>query len=124
MDILVIVIITQHGVEQMNNVGKFTRLRYVEGRPYTFLSSSYRRTEMYAQSSDVDRTLMSSQSFLDSLYPLKSSGQHFLPIPVHTKQASLDKELLNDGCREYDVVLGQVISSQEVEDMRRDHLRN
>lgn len=51
---------------QLYSVGKKLRERYVDTG---FLSSSYKRDEVYVRSTDKDRTLQSAQSLLYGLYP-------------------------------------------------------
>lgn len=64
--------------------GKWVRQRYAD-----FLPSEYDRSDIYVQSTDVDRTLMSAYSHLAGLYEPKSSKNwdpdiKWRPIPVHT----------------------------------------
>lgn len=70
-------------------MGRWLRRRYEN-----FISQIYDLDEIYIQSSDVDRTLMSAQSNLNGLYPPKGYQRHpFLtwqPIPVHTKPVDTD----------------------------------
>jgi len=82
--------LTALGKQQHYALGKWLRRRYSD-----FLSPSYNLNDIYVQSSDVDRTLMSVQANLAGLYPPKEDqiwDRRLLwqPIPVHTKPFTTD----------------------------------
>ncbi|XP_037041883.1 lysosomal acid phosphatase-like [Bradysia coprophila] len=82
--------LTNLGKQQQFNLGKWLRSRY-----NGFLSPSYKFDEIYIQSSDVDRTLMSAQANLAGLYAPRGRQIWnplllWQPIPVHTQPQETD----------------------------------
>ncbi|KAG4079489.1 hypothetical protein HA402_005186 [Bradysia odoriphaga] len=96
--------LTNLGKQQQFKLGKWFRSRY-----NGFLSSSYKSDEIYVQSSDVDRTLMSAQANLAGLYAPTGSQiwNPFLlwqPIPVHTQPVETDYLIAGEvpsSCKSY-----------------------
>ncbi|XP_040455634.1 lysosomal acid phosphatase isoform X2 [Falco naumanni] len=85
--------LTQVGMRQQWELGQALRRRY-----RGFLSSTYRRLEIFIRSTDYDRTLMSAEANLAGLYP--PEGQQIFnpniswqPIPVHTVPESAERLL-------------------------------
>ncbi len=77
-------------MQQEFSLGQWLRHRYSN-----FLSEVYHTNDIYVQSSDVDRTLMSAQSTLAGLYPpfgnrVWNRNILWQPIPVHTGPVSMD----------------------------------
>lgn len=77
-------------MQQEYSLGQWLRRRY-----NNYLSSTFNVNDIYVQSSDVDRTLMSAQSTLAGFYPPFSNkiwNRNLLwqPIPVHTKPVGMD----------------------------------
>ena len=75
--------LTQKGMLQHYNYGKYLRERYSN-----FLNQTYNRENVFAISTDYDRTLMSAYSLLSSLYEpsgfqLWNKNVTWQPIPVH-----------------------------------------
>jgi hypothetical protein len=75
---------------QHREFGKYLRETYRD-----FLSEYYNRNEVFARSTDYDRTLMSSYSLLSGLYPPKDyqifdKTLIWQPITVHTTDKSTD----------------------------------
>lgn len=73
------------------------RRRYGE-----IISPKYSAKEIYIQSTDIDRTIMSAQACLSGLYPPTDDEKwndelHWHPIPVHTIPIRQDYILL--GCK-------------------------
>lgn len=73
-------------------LGQYIRQRY-DG----FLSRVYTSEEIYVQSSDVDRTIMSAMANLAGMWPATPSDLSYLPqggqqqfVPVHTLSSSVD----------------------------------
>ncbi|CAG7733099.1 unnamed protein product, partial [Allacma fusca] len=78
--------LTKKGKEQQFALGQYLRKRYDN-----FLNDSYSPYEIYVQSSNVDRTLMSAEANLAGLYPPNSDISRWSvdipwqPIPVHAE---------------------------------------
>ncbi len=95
--------LTAKGMQQEYFLGANLRKIYVD--KYHLLPSHYAVETLYVRSSDVDRTLMSAQSFLMGLYPLGTGPslsksripalpQLFQPIPIHTIAKDQDNLLI------------------------------
>lgn len=85
--------LTAEGMRQEYELGAQHRQAYIE--QYRLLPSHYDSESMYVRSTDVNRTLMSAQSFLMGLYPLGTGPafalpKAFQPIPIHTVSRSND----------------------------------
>ncbi|ESN98287.1 hypothetical protein HELRODRAFT_84756 [Helobdella robusta] len=113
--------LTNAGKRQHFELGKFLRSRYIDGKPYRLLNSSYNRYETEIRSTDTDRTLMSAYSNLAGLYP-PADGQiwndelAWQPIPVHTVQNSLDYLLnMEVDCPSYERIYQGVMHGDEVQ---------
>uniref|UniRef100_A0A7M4EDI1 acid phosphatase n=1 Tax=Crocodylus porosus TaxID=8502 RepID=A0A7M4EDI1_CROPO len=77
--------LTKTGMRQQHELGQYTRKRYSK-----FLSATYNRKQVYIQSTDYDRTLMSAQTYLAGLFPpignqIWNPRILWQPIPVHTR---------------------------------------
>lgn len=77
--------LTNTGKQQHFALGKWLRQRYGN----VLLSEQYTPNEIYIRSTDVDRTLQSSESNLAGLYPphgnqVWNADIEWQPIPVHT----------------------------------------
>jgi hypothetical protein len=109
--------LTQTGMQQHNEFGKFLRARYNE----SFLGMYYDRNRVYVRSTDYDRTIMSAQSLLSGLYPpvdyqLWSNEIKWQPVPVHTNDA--DKIFANpDKCARYQELKFAVIDTAEYKNL-------
>ncbi|XP_021534568.1 prostatic acid phosphatase isoform X1 [Neomonachus schauinslandi] len=85
--------LTQLGMEQHYELGQYIRKRYRK-----FLNESYKREQVYIQSTDIDRTLMSAMTNLAGLFPPEgisvwNPSLPWQPIPVHTLSLSEDRLL-------------------------------
>ncbi|XP_025738000.1 prostatic acid phosphatase isoform X2 [Callorhinus ursinus] len=85
--------LTQLGMEQHYELGQYIRKRYRK-----FLNESYKHEQVYIQSTDVDRTLMSAMTNLAGLFPPEgisvwNPSLPWQPIPVHTLSLSEDRLL-------------------------------
>ncbi len=94
--------LTPLGINQEYLLGKSFRTRYVE--QLGFLPPKYKDNSIYARSTNINRTIISAQSFLCGLYPpytgpLLDNGTPALPygyqpIPVRTVPEDQDRILL------------------------------
>ncbi|XP_032189029.1 prostatic acid phosphatase isoform X1 [Mustela erminea] len=85
--------LTQLGMEQHYELGQYIRKRYRK-----FLNESYKPEQVYIQSTDIDRTLMSAMANLAGLFPpegvsIWNPSLPWQPIPVHTVSLSEDRLL-------------------------------
>jgi lysosomal acid phosphatase len=84
--------LTAEGMRQEFELGQSMRRYYVEQTH--LLPPNYRTGIMYVRSTDVERTLMSAESFLMGLYPEGTGPQAlphaYQPIPVHTAPINAD----------------------------------
>ncbi|RZF41879.1 hypothetical protein LSTR_LSTR005341 [Laodelphax striatellus] len=109
--------LTNEGKRQEYELGLWLRERY-KG----LLNTVYNRTEVYIQSTDVDRTLMSASSVLAGLYPpfgneIWNNRIHWQPIPIHTIPELMDEVLaMKKPCPKYKEEFAKVISSPPVTD--------
>uniref|UniRef100_A0A7N5K906 acid phosphatase n=1 Tax=Ailuropoda melanoleuca TaxID=9646 RepID=A0A7N5K906_AILME len=86
--------LTQLGMEQHYELGQYIRKRY-----RNFLNESYKHEQVYIQSTDVDRTLMSAMTNLAGLFPPEgisvwNPSLLWQPIPVHTLSLSEDRDFI------------------------------
>ncbi|XP_076183775.1 prostatic acid phosphatase isoform X2 [Ptiloglossa arizonensis] len=107
---------------QLTNLGKQEHLllgRWLRKRYSNFLSDLYSPFEIYVQSTDVDRTLMSAEVHLAGLYP-PTGNQIFdsikwMPIPVHTIPVDMDNVLYaKKYCPRYNYEYEKVLKSPEM----------
>lgn len=116
--------LTAIGQRAHYDLGSRLRAKYVDSG---FLSSSYKHTELYVRSSDVDRTLMSAAAQLTGLYPPGTPTNYdvrvkfgkdplrenegglphlFQPIPIHTQPRTKDMMLLSGrNCPRHDYLM-------------------
>lgn len=107
---------------QLTNLGKQQHLllgRWLRKRYSHLLSNLYTPYDIYVQSTDMDRTLMSAEANLAGLYP-PVAGQvwdalKWMPIPVHTIPKDKDSVLAAQKyCPRYDFELEKVLQSSEI----------
>lgn len=103
-------------MQQEFALGQWLRRRYTN-----FLNTTFHVDDIYVQSSDVDRTLMSAQSTLAGLYPPvgnKIWNRNILwqPIPVHTMPVSEDYLIAGQvpACPAYQNAFNQYMVSDEL----------
>ncbi|XP_048367335.1 prostatic acid phosphatase [Sphaerodactylus townsendi] len=82
--------LTTLGMRQQYELGQYIKKRYSD-----FLSPTYKREEIYIQSTDVDRTIMSAQANLAGLFPptteeIWNPQIPWQPIPVHVVPKSFN----------------------------------
>ena len=111
--------LTAKGMRQAYELGARARGEYVQR--YHLLSPDYKSGTVFVRSSDIDRTLMTAQSFLMGLYPngtgpvfdgkpaLPGSAQ---PIPIHTVASHEETLLYPDGpLYKYDKLRARYVAS-------------
>ncbi|KAK9302294.1 hypothetical protein QLX08_005717 [Tetragonisca angustula] len=116
---------------QLTNIGKNQHLllgRWIRKRYSHLLSDLYSPYDIYIQSTDVDRTLMSAESQLAGLYPPVSkqiwSNIKWMPIPVHTIPEDKDNILAaKKYCPRYDYELKKVLNSPEIQKINKENER-
>lgn len=111
--------IFQLGKQQHYELGQWLRHRYTGN----LISERYDETEIYIQSSDTDRCVMSAAVNLASMFPPKDdqmwkNGFIWQPIPIHTIPEALDNVLkLTKPCRAYDYHYKQLLMTQKFIDI-------
>ncbi|XP_063778436.1 prostatic acid phosphatase [Pseudophryne corroboree] len=107
--------LTQLGMEQHYEFGKYLRKRYSG-----FLNQTYSSNEVYVRSTDMDRTLMSAQANLAGLFPpigkqVWNANFTWQPIPVHTVPLSEDNILFMPvrNCLLYNQLQNETFTSTE-----------
>ncbi|KAI1732964.1 histidine phosphatase superfamily (branch 2) domain-containing protein [Ditylenchus destructor] len=99
--------LTNLGMRQMNELGKYFRERYGNW----FISEKHNYKEVYIQSSEADRALVSAQAFLQGMYPPLDeadqfqTGLNWQPIAVHSTGVDVPDPLLKPtsfDCPAYD----------------------
>ncbi|XP_033186516.1 prostatic acid phosphatase [Bombus vancouverensis nearcticus] len=116
---------------QLTNIGKYQHLllgRWIRKRYSHLLSDLYSPHDIYIQSTDVDRTLMSAESHLAGLYPPVGkqiwSNIKWMPIPVHTIPEDKDNVLAaRKYCSRYDYELEKVLNSPEIQKINKENKR-
>ncbi|XP_017797809.1 PREDICTED: prostatic acid phosphatase-like [Habropoda laboriosa] len=115
---------------QLTNLGKEQHLllgRWIRKRYSHLLSDLYFPYEIYIQSTNLDRTLMSAEAHLAGLYPPVGNQiwwdtLKWIPIPVHTIPEELDYVLLaKKYCPRYDYELEQVLNSPEIKKIDKEN---
>ncbi|XP_036143720.1 prostatic acid phosphatase isoform X2 [Monomorium pharaonis] len=115
---------------ELTNIGKLEHLqlgRWLRKRYFNFLSDVYSPYEIYVQSTDVDRTLMSAESNLAGLYPLVENQVwddeiRWTLIPVHTIPAKQDYVLqASQYCPRYQYELENLLRLPEIERIKEEN---
>lgn len=107
----------QEGKEQLFNLGKVLRRRYNH-----LVDPEYNPNNIYCQSSDVDRTIMSASQFLNGFYAKSTdewSEHHYgVVVPIHTIPMDVDNIiLLQRFCPKYEIALSRYVNSIEFKNM-------
>lgn len=120
------------GFGQLTNEGKmhlFKLGRYFRRRYHKILGNKYSPNKVYVQSTDTDRTLMSSLAVCSGLFPPSGNEiwnpllSEWQPIPVHTTAHEQD-HILSGGkkCPKYDETLKNYMnSSKEVQRIYKEY---
>ncbi|XP_039291952.1 prostatic acid phosphatase-like [Nilaparvata lugens] len=107
--------LVDEGKRQEFALGIWLRKRY-QG----LLNAVYNRTEIFIQSTDVDRTLMSAASVLAGLYPPTTGHKwndriDWQPIPIHTIPVEMDEVLaMKKPCPRYKAEFDKMLKSPPV----------
>ncbi|XP_049806282.1 venom acid phosphatase Acph-1-like [Schistocerca nitens] len=113
------------GWGQLTNAGKLSQYeqgKWLHQRYGEFLGNTYSPQILAAQSTDVDRTIMSAQLELAGLLPPNDEQRwnpelNWQPIPVHSQPLALDDLLLvRIPCPKYHQELEAVMKSEEVQE--------
>lgn len=84
--------LTDIGIQQHQNLGKFLKNRYSKFLPKRFNSS-----EIYYQSSDIDRTLMSAEANALGMFSDDSNRNSIVrPVPIHTTPHKYAETIITD----------------------------
>ncbi|XP_006815175.2 lysosomal acid phosphatase-like [Saccoglossus kowalevskii] len=109
--------LTNIGKLQQYHLGEWLRKRYGD----ILINTTYNPKEIYARSSDIDRTLMSAQCNLAGLFPPKENEIWFpnnmltwQPIPIHTTMVTTDSLIGFPPCPKYAALLNEVKKSDVV----------
>ncbi|XP_012230813.1 prostatic acid phosphatase-like isoform X2 [Linepithema humile] len=116
---------------QLTNIGKHQHLllgRWLKNRYSHLLSDLYTPHDIYIQSTDVDRTLMSAEANLAGLYPPVQNqiwdSIKWMPIPVHTVPEKQDYVLrASKHCTRYNHELNKVLTSPELEHINKENAK-
>ncbi|KAK2586742.1 hypothetical protein KPH14_011774 [Odynerus spinipes] len=111
--------LTNLGKNQQLNLGRWIRNRYSH-----LLNDLYSPYDIYIQSTDIDRTLMSAEANLAGLYPPHGNQLwnkiNWMPIPVHTIPESEDSILAGKKyCARYEFELDKVLNSPEIRQINK-----
>ncbi|CAG9858196.1 unnamed protein product [Phyllotreta striolata] len=104
--------LTNEGKRQHYALGQFSRKRYSNWLPATYSSK-----DIYAQTTDVDRTHMSAQANLYGLYTAIGNqvwrkSVNWQPIPLHPANRKVFRTLPTD-CSKYTALKQEVDSNEE-----------
>ncbi|XP_031787698.1 venom acid phosphatase Acph-1 [Nasonia vitripennis] len=104
--------LTNTGKLQEYKLGEMLRKRYND-----FLSDTYKPDHVYAYSSNFDRTKMSLQLVLASLFPPTSEliwkkELNWIPIPIHSVPTKLDPLFYLDSCPNYQQLYAQLLETR------------
>lgn len=111
--------IRENGLGQLTTLGKnqlYDLGRYIRSCYNGFLPMEYDATDIYVQSSEIIRTVMSAQFLLAGLYKGNSVSEYF-DIPVHVIPASDDNKIVNTAsCPRFDELQDDVLENEVSED--------
>lgn len=115
----VVIITFQLGKHQVLMLGRYLRQRYDH-----ILPKIYSHHDIFVQSTDVDRTLMSAECNLAGLYPPVENQVwdevKWMPIPVHTVPRKQDQVLAGKKyCSNYNKELQKILTSGEIDHINK-----
>ncbi|XP_057668090.1 testicular acid phosphatase homolog [Diorhabda carinulata] len=101
------------GKRQQYTLGQYTRKRYGE-----FLPTKYNKSDFYAQTTDVDTSHMSIQTFIYGIFPAKQSqiwrrNIDWQAIPVHPADVRVFMYSYPSDCEAYNTLLNEQLNSDE-----------
>uniref|UniRef100_A0A6J0UPZ1 acid phosphatase n=1 Tax=Pogona vitticeps TaxID=103695 RepID=A0A6J0UPZ1_9SAUR len=109
--------LTKLGMQQQYELGQFIKKRYGH-----LLSDEYKHHEVYVQSTDYDRTIMSAQANLAGLFPPRgrqiwNPKLLWQPVPVHTRPLSDETLLLypTRDCKRFLLLLKETMGTKQVQ---------
>lgn len=115
--------LTNLGKQQQFELGQYMRDRYSK-----FLNETYSDHDIYVQSSDIDRTLMSAEAFLAAMYRPKRPTDiwnrqlPWQPIPIHTTQLQNDHLIIGDkSCDAFREIYRDYKNSDEIKKFNAKH---
>uniref|UniRef100_A0A452HPW8 acid phosphatase n=1 Tax=Gopherus agassizii TaxID=38772 RepID=A0A452HPW8_9SAUR len=118
--------LTKIGMQQQYELGQYTRKRYSN-----FLNATYNRHEIFIQSTDYDRTIMSTQVYLAGLFPpvgnqIWNPQILWQPIPVHTVPVSEDHMLHfpSPNCPRFDELQNETQASWQFQNKLQPYMKN
>jgi Histidine phosphatase superfamily (branch 2) len=75
--------LTSQGVEQMHELGRQYRRRYIDHLGLLPQSSDFDHERVWVRSTDIGRTVLSAQSFLLGMFPQQSDEDGAGVVPIH-----------------------------------------
>jgi hypothetical protein len=115
--------LTKEGKQQEYELGQYLRWRYMR-----FIDEDYHGSEVYAQSSDIDRAIMSGELVLAGLFPphpnnsdsMWNPSVNWQPIPIHTISSTDDNKIaFSVKCPRLDRVFKDYLQSPEMEPVNK-----
>uniref|UniRef100_A0A914QHD4 acid phosphatase n=1 Tax=Panagrolaimus davidi TaxID=227884 RepID=A0A914QHD4_9BILA len=110
------------GINQFFTLGQKFQARYIDD--FQLLSSDYVPSEVYARSTDIDRTIISAMTFYSGLYSddLSSTDHILAPVPIHTIPNEHDfLFLLRFKCKRLDELQKITDNSKHIETLLKKH---
>lgn len=109
------------GKQRQYELGRFIRERYA-----TFLNTTYSENDVYVQSSDLERTIMSAEAFLTGIYKSEIHADFWnthlpwQPYPVHTLPLVSDNMILSTAkCDAFDKDIADYMATDEIQEFNR-----
>ncbi|XP_042331344.1 prostatic acid phosphatase-like [Sceloporus undulatus] len=117
--------LTKIGMKQHYDLGKYIRKRYPK-----LLSAEYNQKEIYVQSTDYERTIMSAQANLAGLFrPIGcralNNKVRWQPIPIHTVPRAQEKLLSypTRTCKRFYVLLKETMAAKQTLGQVQSHMK-
>lgn len=120
---LVINFTFKFGKQQQFELGQYMRDRYS-----SLLNVTHPEHDIYVQSSDIDRTIMSAEAFLTGMYGVEKSTNiwdthlPWQPIPVHTTPVDYDHLIIAyRKCEAYTKSFDEFMESPKIKEFEQKH---